>query len=83
MFNRYSFVWVAGFIVMVTAIAMLRTQRFPVWVRVGTPLGLAAVAAVLWLVLRPVGTPEVNTLVDAERLIGTGKPTVIEFFSEY
>ncbi len=82
-FNRFSFVWIAGFGVLVAGLVMWRVQRLPIWLRIGTPLALSLVAVVLWLALRPSGTPEIKTMADAERLIGSGKPTVIEFFSEY
>jgi membrane protein implicated in regulation of membrane protease activity len=82
-FNRYSFVWVAGFGIVVAGLLMWRAQRFPIWLRIGTPLVLALLAVALWWVLRPSSSPEVRTLADAERLIGSGKPIVIEFLSEY
>lgn len=82
-FNRFSYVWIAGFVVVVTGLVMWRAQRFPIWLRISAPLALALVAAAIWWVLRPSGSPEIKTLADVERLIGSGKPVVIEFFSEY
>jgi hypothetical protein len=82
-FNQFSFLWIAGPLVGVVVVAVWRMRRGARWLRAALVLGLGTALGVLWLALHPTGTASVTNLADAERLIGSGKPTVVEFFSEY
>ena len=81
--NRYSFLWTGLLLVMVIGWIMWRAESWPVWLRIGVPLGAVIVLAAGWLMLHPTATPELNTEADFDRLLMSGKPTVLEFFSEY
>ncbi len=78
--NQFSYVLIAIFLVGVASIIVWRVRRVPRWLSVGV---VALALVVVWLVARPTATAEVNSLADAEGLIGTGKPTIVEFLSEY
>ena len=82
-FNQFSFVLFAIFLVATAGTLAWRVQRGPRWLRAAVVVTLALAVFVVWLAAHPTATAEVNSLADAERLIGSGKPTVVEFFSEY
>jgi hypothetical protein len=82
-FNQYSFVWLAVPVVALVGFTVWRMKRGPRWLRAAIVVVLFFTVVVVWLAGHPTATAEVNTLADAERLMGSGKPTVIEFFSEY
>lgn len=60
-------------------------MSLPLSIRVAISVLLGSSMIVLWLLVRPTETNSVtvNTVEDMEALIGTGKPVMIEFFSEY
>lgn len=60
-----------------------RLRTLPLWVRVGSPFVAAALLFVLWTMLRPTSSPEIVSPSDMNRVLASGKPTVIEFYSEY
>jgi hypothetical protein len=82
-FNQYSFVWLAAPVVFVAGLIASRGRRGPRWLRIGVVVVLVGLAVLVWLIVHPTASAAVNTLADAERIIGSGKPTVIEFLSEY
>jgi hypothetical protein len=81
--NRYSFLWLGLLLILAVVWIVWRADNWPVWLRVGAPLGAAIVLTAGWLVLHPTATPELSTEADFDRLLASGKPTVLEFFSEY
>lgn len=80
-FNQYSFVFLSLGILLSIGLA-LRLLNIK-WRTVGISLGVGLVALVIgWAVLRP-NLSDVNTVEAAENLIANGKPTFVEFFSQY
>ena len=82
-FNRYSFLWIGLLLILVIVWIMWRADSWPVWLRIGAPLAVVVVLAAGWLLLHPTATPELNTEADFDHVLTSGKPTVLEFFSEY
>lgn len=80
-FNQYSYV-IAGLGLLATLIALLRWRR----VRWGTTLGVAFLAVLAltwaWSVVRP-NTGTVDTLASAEATLTNGRPSFVEFYSQY
>jgi hypothetical protein len=86
-FNQFSFVLIAIFGIGLLTLTMWQARSLPIWLRIGGPLVALIAALVFWLALRPTASPTVNitvtTATDFDRLLGSGKPTVLEFYSEY
>ena len=82
-FNRYSFLWIGLLLILVIVWIMWRADSWPVWLRVGVPLAAVIGLFGVWLVLHPTATTELNTEADFDHVLTSGKPTVLEFFSEY
>jgi hypothetical protein len=86
-FNQFSFVLSAIFGIGLLTLIMWQARSLPIWLRIGGPLNALIAALVFWLALRPTPSLGVNTTVntaaDFDRLLGSGKPTVLEFYSEY
>ncbi|MBI5666578.1 MAG: hypothetical protein HZC41_01100 [Chloroflexi bacterium] len=80
-FNQYSYLFLSAGL----ALALLVLLR---WRRVRWPLTLLGVAVLIllaggvWLLVRP-GSSDVSELSMAEATLGNGKPTFLEFFSNY
>jgi thiol-disulfide isomerase/thioredoxin len=82
-FNQFSFVLLAGGLLLLAGLLLWRLQRVPAFVRmVGWLVLLIAVFGV-WLALRPTATPQISGLADVEAQLGNGTPVVIELYSEY
>src|SRR5688572_28311963 len=82
LFNQYSYVFfsLGALLVGLLALRYGLRLRWP-----ASLLGVAALAGVLvagWLILRP-GASDVDSLEAAEAMIDSGKPTFVEFFSNY
>ncbi|MCC7450799.1 MAG: hypothetical protein IT324_25515 [Anaerolineae bacterium] len=60
-----------------------RLRTLPLWVRIGSPLVVVALLFALWTVIRPTSSPEAASVGNVDRVLASGKPTVIEFYSEY
>jgi hypothetical protein len=81
--GSYSFL-IAGILLwIVIAYSLFQVQSLPLWLR-----GIGAIIAGglmvgLWMILRPTTSPGVSDVSDAQNLIGAGKPTMLEFYSEY
>ena len=81
LFNQYSYLL---FTASATVVVLLVLWRL----RVRKPLvGLAGLALVVafsagWLVLRP-GLSDVDSVAAAEQVINSGRPTLVEFYSNY
>lgn len=80
-FNQYSYLFLSAGL----ALALLVLLR---WRRVRWPLTLVSVVALValaggvWLVVRP-GSSDVSELRAAEAALNNGRPTFLEFFSNY
>lgn len=80
-FNQYSYL---TFTVLGTLLLLFILWRSRVrWWRIGlVGLALAVAIAAGWLVLRP-GSSDVDSVAAAEQVLSSGKPTLIEFYSNY
>ena len=81
--GQFSYLVAAVVIIIGLALVMLRAQQLPTWLRLGLPVAASLGALALWLSVRPTPTPDIKTTADVDRLIQNGKPTVLEFYSEY
>lgn len=81
LFNQYSYLTFAviGTLVILWVLWRLRVRKLLVGL---TGLALVAAFALGWLVLRP-GTSDVDSVAAAERIINSGRPTLVEFYSNY
>ncbi len=80
-FNQYSAVWVAAFLVVVAGVILLRrSPKWPQFLAFGV-LVLGLVAA--WVFLHPRQTAQVNTAAQVQASIGQGMPVLLEFQSPY
>lgn len=80
--NQYSYVWI-GLSVLLAALAVLRRGLRLAWhVILPVEAALAAVLVVALLILRP-GAGDVNSAQAAEIMLANGRPTLLEFFSNY
>ena len=79
-FNQNSFVVICGFTLAVAAVVLLlRTARraWLVW-------GLCVVATLIgWYALRTTDGLQLNTVAEYEAALRAGRPTLIEFYSNY
>ncbi|MCB9451955.1 MAG: hypothetical protein H6672_10980 [Anaerolineaceae bacterium] len=80
-FNQYSFVLISA-VVLLVVFGLLRAKRVSWRITLGALLPLAAVLALGFFVLRP-GTSDVNSYTEAVATIANGRPTFLEFFSNY
>jgi hypothetical protein len=61
---------------------LLRQPNLPSWGRVAAWIAVGLGLFAVWLAVRPTATTGIQTVDDAAKVIGNGKPTVIEFFSD-
>jgi thiol-disulfide isomerase/thioredoxin len=81
-FNQFSYPIIIAFIIAAT-IWLLRRGLHLRWHTVIAAQGvIAGIALATFLVLRPIGD-DLNTADDALRILQNGKPTFLEFFSQY
>jgi hypothetical protein len=81
--GQYSFIVIGIAGVAVAAVIIWNRPQIPPLLKV-LIIGATALAfLVLWLIVRPTDTIDLKSVADADRLIGHGKPAVLEFFSEY
>lgn len=79
----YSYLLI-GFVLWASVtLGITHIDVLPTWGRVALSLLVASGLIGLWLVIRPTETQTAHTAEDAEKLLGAGKPVVLEFFSEY
>lgn len=81
LFNQYSYLTftAAAAILIVLVLWRLRVRKLLLGL---AALVLVAVIAGGWLVLRP-GAQDVDSLSVAEQVINSGRPTMVEFYSNY
>ncbi|MCB9454705.1 MAG: hypothetical protein H6671_01820 [Anaerolineaceae bacterium] len=80
-FNQYSVFWISA-LVLLAAFIILRWRRVAWRATLGAVIALAAVMVVGYTVLRP-GTSDVNSYTEAAATLANGRPTFLEFFSNY
>jgi hypothetical protein len=80
-FQQYSYVWISLGVVLVS-IAVMRILHLRWRVTLLAAGGLAVVLGASLLILRP-GQSDVNSFQAAEAMLTNGKPTFLEFFSNY
>ncbi len=82
LFNQYSYLFLVGGVMLAAAVALRLIFRRSRRVTGVAVLLLAVVSLAGWIVLRP--TPgNVSDLAQAEATLHGGKPTVLEFYSDY
>jgi hypothetical protein len=80
-FNQYSAVWIAAFLVAVAGVLLLRrSPKWPQFLAFGLLLfGLVAA----WIFLHPRQTTQVNDAAQVQASIGQGTPVLLEFQSPF
>ncbi len=80
-FNQYSAVWIAAFLIAIAGIILLR--RKPRWPQIlaFSILVLGLVAA--WTILRPRQSAQALDATQVQASIGQGTPVLLEFQSPY
>jgi len=58
-------------------------KNIPAGLRVIGVLVLSMGIVSLWLLIRPTPSSELRAIADFDRVIASGKPTLLEFYSEY
>ncbi len=79
--NQYSLLVVVVGLLGVAALVLFRKKP-----RLTDLLAFTAIAASLlgtWFALRPTQTPSMNEAADVQKMIGAGKPVLLEFQSPY
>jgi hypothetical protein len=80
-FNQYSAVWIAAFLVAIAGVILLRRKsKWPQFLAFGV-LVLGLVAA--WIFLRPQQTAQMSSAAQVQASIGQGAPVLLEFQSPY
>ena len=78
--NHYSFVMIALGLLAITAALTRRVQR--TWLRAAIPGALAMALVAVFLLLRT-GGGNVRSVADLDQALASGKPVMLEFFSDY
>jgi hypothetical protein len=80
-FNQYSAVWIAAFLVAMAGVILLRrSPKWPQFLAFGV-LVLGLLGA--WILLHPLQTAQVNNAAQVQASIGQGTPVLLEFQSPY
>lgn len=78
--NQNSFVFISGFVLAVAALVLFARKARRAWL----VWGVCVVAAVSgWFALRTTDGLQLNTLADYEAALRTGRPALVEFYSNY
>ncbi len=78
--NQNSFVFFSGFGLLIAAVILLARKARRAWLVWGV-LALAAVGG--WYALRTTDGLQLNTVADYEAALRSGRPTLVEFYSNY
>lgn len=81
LFNQFSYLWI-GLALVLALLAVLRWRRVRWWRTLAAAGALAVVFGVGWLALRP-GENDISEIQTAEKTLANGRPTFLEFFSNY
>ncbi len=79
-FNQHSYLLICAIVLGAGAIALFRRHARRAWL---IWLGVAALAAAGWFVLRTGAGAQFNSVDDYERALRSGQPTLVEFYSDY
>lgn len=79
-FNQNSFVVSSGFVLVVIAAILLVRKARRAWLVWGACVVAAAIG---WFALRTTDGLQLNSVADYEAALRSGKPTLIEFYSNY
>jgi uncharacterized protein (DUF58 family) len=80
-FNQYSAVWIAAFLVAIVGVILLR--RNPNWLQF-LAFGVFVFGLVVaWIFLRPQQTTQVRSVAQIQASIGQGTPVLLEVQSPY
>ncbi len=80
-FNQYSAVWIAVFLVIIAGVILLR--RKPKWPQITVFSILVVVLVAAWIFLHPRQSGPVMDAAQVRGSIGQGTPVLLEFQSPY
>ncbi len=80
-FNQYSAVWIAAFLVVIAGILLLR--RKPKWPQILAFSLLILGLLGAWVILRPRQSAQALDAAQVQASIGQGTPALLEFQSPY
>lgn len=80
-FNQYSAVWIAVFLVIIASVILLR--RKPKWPQITVFSILVVVLVAAWIFLHPRQSGPVMDAAQVRGSIGQGTPVLLEFQSPY
>lgn len=80
-FNQYSAVWIAVFLVIIAGVILLR--RKPKWPQISVFSILVVVLVAAWIFLHPRQSGPVMDAAQVRGSIGRGTPVLLEFQSPY
>ena len=78
--NQNSFVVISGTLLIITAIVLAKRHTRRGWIVWGA---LVVAAVIGWYALRTTDSLQLNTVADYEAALRSGRPTLIEFYSNY
>jgi hypothetical protein len=79
-FNQNSFVFISGFALAIAALVLFVRKARRAWL----VWGACVVAAVIgWFALRTTDGLQLSSVADYEAALRAGRPTLIEFYSNY
>lgn len=81
LFNQYSYLLMSAAITVVVAL-VLRALRFRRLAIVTSTLVIGSVSVAGWIALRPAWN-DVSSLSEAQAILDNGRPTFVEFYSQY
>lgn len=81
--SLYSFLILAGVILLIAGIGLYRADAGTPLLRAGLWVLIVIIFAGGWYMLRPTPSAQVATVAEVEAVIGSGQPVVLELYSEY
>ncbi len=79
-FNQNSFLFISGFVLAIAALILLVRKARRGWLVWGVLLMAAVIG---WTALRTTDGLQLNSAADYEAALHAGRPTLIEFYSNY